>query len=47
MRAALIAYFVLVFLLAWWPWNVWLLIGTAYCWSLHRKINADLPEGAG
>lgn len=33
-----LVYFVVVALLAWWPWNAWLLfIGAAYTSGLHRR----------
>jgi hypothetical protein len=31
-----LVYFVGVFLLAWWPWNVWLIVGPACARTLKR-----------
>src|SRR4051812_33038772 len=44
-----LVYFVLVLLLAWWPWNVWLVaFGAAYSWYLKRRnrslLSANLRE---
>jgi hypothetical protein len=36
-RAGLLIYFVVVMLLAWWPWNVWLVFGAAYACGLKRR----------
>jgi len=44
MRTALMTYFVTVILLAWWPWNGWLIVfGAAYCW--RRRINGNSKRG--
>jgi len=36
-RRALLVYCVVVFLLAWWPWNVWLIVGAAYASRLNSR----------
>jgi threonine/homoserine/homoserine lactone efflux protein len=36
-RGALLVYCVVVFLLAWWPWNVWLVVGSALARGLYRS----------
>ena len=42
----MLIYSVAVLLLAWWPWNVWLVVGAAYAHSLksrnaRRLLTAD------
>jgi hypothetical protein len=51
-RRPLLIYFVLVFLLAWWPWNFWLIFGAAGCWQLQwrryaMRLNATALNGGG
>jgi hypothetical protein len=41
-QRALLLYCVGVFLLTWWPWNVWLVIGAAYASRLKRRNNGRL-----
>jgi hypothetical protein len=36
-RRALLVYCVVVMLLAWWPWNAWLVFGAAYACGLKRR----------
>jgi hypothetical protein len=47
-RKALLVYCVMVFLLAWWPWNVWLIFGAAYASRLKdrkpRRLLATNPS---
>ena len=38
-RAGLLVYCVMVALLAWWPWNVWLIFGAAYASGLKGRRN--------
>lgn len=41
-RRALLVYCVVVMLLAWWPWNAWLVFGAAYACGLKRRDTARL-----
>jgi hypothetical protein len=38
----LLVWSVLAFLLAWWPWNVWLVVGAAYASRLKGRSNRRL-----
>jgi hypothetical protein len=40
MRRLLLVYLVGVVLLAWWPWNGWLVVGAAYGWNRRHKSRA-------
>jgi hypothetical protein len=47
-KAALLVYSVVVLLLAWWPWNVWLVVGAAYASGLkYRDGRRLLSPDAG
>lgn len=37
MKPALLCYLVGVTLLAWWPWNFWLLLGAAWYWNASAR----------
>jgi hypothetical protein len=46
LRAALLIYLVAVMLLAWWPWNVWLIVGATYAGKLRPTRRRVFPENS-